>query len=328
MTTFSIFYVMLCLLLNCLHHQKETLVLNINQATRDNSCALWFDSHFSYTKDVDYLNATFGKVIFNSFTELNTMRCRSYINPTVDVLSMRPTSRRLLYGYDFESEQFLRLFTFPAEIRVMFSNLRGFNLKWPQTQSTVQSSNIDVSLFTQSRFDFYLNETTLITHEHCVSNNSKQSIFAGNKVIFFGNMLFSASVCPYVLANLRMDKIIFTGLSNSLIFANRLEFMRVNHSKDYLRSYFDLLRIEADFEVISAKIIDKDLFKFVKYILIGGFVYDIQADLFETLRRLKVVHLYVDSFETLLNKGLIWIQSLNANFTSNAQFEDHTRYII
>ena len=194
-------------------------------------CAKWLKKHASMTRDFDYFNLSRSiKFTFNTFDELN-VNCSSLasLNSSISTLTLTPTSKnKLLLGYDTDLRSLLTSFLFVAQYRVTFTNFKGFNLNASKHRI---NNEILFIIYGDMSFNFYLNETTMVTKENCVKNNFQRRSIFGSLSYIATLTLYSQKICPYVFLSSSIKYIHFGKLSHSLIFENQLEFMQVNDSR-------------------------------------------------------------------------------------------------
>ena len=160
------------------------------------TCKHWFATHMYQTKDFDYYGTFVVRIKYRNADDLK-INCTNPAMPDqqITILSMYPEkSGRMLFNNDFYFKQLVASFNFSEIRRVSYHNLHGFISMYPY--ALYQLDNLFVC---NSKFDFYLNETTLITRELCVLSNFNQSgVFTGLTILYMHNTDYSMPVCPYV----------------------------------------------------------------------------------------------------------------------------------
>ena len=279
------------------------------EATDHAACKNWLDTHMSQTKDFEYYSNLIVRIKFDTSAELK-INCTNATKPTTGklyLLSMYPKrSGRTIFSYDLNIKQFVSLFNFSEVRRVSFHNLHGFNPTRPYIYNQV-----DQLFVFNSKFDFYLNETTKITRELCVPQYFHQpSVFSGIISLSVSNTDFSTSVCPYILANTAINAIAFMDIANSFIYKNELKFMDLNESVLSIRD-LAVLNVEAAYIHLSNSLLNQQLFKNAKNIIICCYIYSIHEHLLENFIQLKTIMLKLDTFDLNLKIGFKWLHSLN-----------------
>ena len=202
-------------------------------------------------------------------------------------------------------------FNFVNESIVLVSLLHGFSLNF-EAQVAPTQLQIDILTFSYGNFYFYFNNTIPLNKENCAREFFVGSPFTNVLSLYFSKMYYSTNVCPYVFLDSTVSEVRFSDISDSLIYKNRLEFLRLNASDLTIRSLSTLV-VQVEYIVINDKIISKDLFSHVQLISLCGYIYDIQSDVFASFKNLKMIIIQSDSVEMLLSKGLKWLGVLNTD---------------
>ena len=70
-------------------------------------------------------------------------------------------------------------------------------------------------------------------------------------------------------------------------------------------SNIETLSLDVANEHITSRLINKNVFKNVVSVELGGYFYDIQVDLFDlSFKKLKEIHLVADSLQVLFDRGI------------------------
>ena len=243
------------------------------------------------------------------------------------MLSMYPDkSGRTLFSYDLNIQQIVDSFNFTGQREVAFFNFHGFNPTYPYI-----NNKVDFLIVMNSKFDFYLNETTKITRELCVRPNFNQSgVFALMSMLQVRNTVYSTPVCPYVLSNSEIELIYFTGISNSLIYKNELKFIDLNESVLSVRN-LNILSVEASYIHLSSSLIHPQLFRNVANINLCCYIHSIHESLLVSFTQLKSIMLDMDTFDLNLRIGFKWLHSLNKDInvrdSSVVKWKDRRRAV-
>ena len=288
------------------------ILVSQHVATDNASCKHWFDTHMSQTNDFDYYSHLVVRIKFRTSDELK-INCTNALSPlqdkTVYMLSLYPErSGHTLYSFDLDIAQLVGSFNFTENRRVSIYNLHGFNPTYRYMNNQVNH------LFVfNSKFDFYLNETTQITRELCGGENFHQSsVFTGLSVLYVHNTVYTSPVCPYVFSNGLIQLIYLTDIANSLIYKNELKFMDVNENVMSVRS-LSTLGVEATYIHLTKSHIHPELFKDVENLVLCCYIYSIDETLFSSFGKLKSITLDMEPFDLYLSVGFKWLHSLNTD---------------
>ena len=279
-------------------------------ATDDPICKHWLDTHMSLTKDFEFYSNLIVRIKFDHSDELK-INCTNVIKPMSDrkifMLSLYPERRgRTIFSYDLNIKEFVSLFYFSGERLVSFYNLHGFNPTFPFI-----NNKVDQLFVLNSKFDFYLNETTQITRELCVRSNFNQpSVFVGIKTLVMRNTVYSTPVCPYIFLNTEINYLAFMDIANSFIYRNDLKFMDLNKSVSSLRELV-ILNIEAAYIHLNNSLVHRQLFRNAENIIICCYIYSIHELMLDNFNKLKTILLKLDTFDLNFNIGFKWLHFLN-----------------
>ena len=71
----------------------------------------------------------------------------------------------------------------------------------------------------------------------CVSENFYQSYFGPIKDMFFSaDVICEQNICPYIFLNTQLNFLSLSGITNSLLFKNRLSFLTLNQNQTKLKT--------------------------------------------------------------------------------------------
>ena len=153
--------------------------------------------------------------------QLNISCAGFLIDHEINVLGMKSTNKNFLLDLSFDLRPLIASLMFEKDIlNIGMHNLKGFSLN--PTRHSIEHK-IDTFVFIDSYFDFYLNNTQLITKELCVQQNFVQVIFNFGAELTFTNVYYSKNVCPYVFLKSPFVSITFNHITNSFIYKNQLE---------------------------------------------------------------------------------------------------------
>jgi hypothetical protein len=115
---------------------------------------------------------------------------------------------------------------------VSIRNLKGFLLK--RNTNFVFNMEIYYHLeLNDLEFDFYFNETQIVTKETCLMEKFKFVNFLDTtySLMMGKGTLYKRPVCPYIFLRSQIKQVIFNQLANSLIFKNALSFVRLDDNE-------------------------------------------------------------------------------------------------
>jgi hypothetical protein len=65
----------------------------------------------------------------------------------------------------------------------------------------------------------------------CIKENFNESYFGHiTKLYFLQHVFYAENICPYVFAKTELNELGLSGITNSLLFKNRLNFMTLNET--------------------------------------------------------------------------------------------------
>ena len=231
-------------------------------------CKKWTKSHLHVSNIYSFMNSYLAFVYFESLAQLN-ISCASFlIDHDINVLGMKSTNKNFLLDLRFDIRPLIASLMFEKDVlNIAMHNLKGFTLN--PTRHSIEHK-IDTFVFIDSRFDFYLNDTQLITKELCVRQNFAQIIFNFGEELTFTNAYYSKNVCPYVFTKSPFVSITFNHIANSFIYKNQLEFLPVHEKEDLDVSNIQTLSLDVAYEHITSRLINKNVFKNVVSIELCG----------------------------------------------------------
>jgi hypothetical protein len=264
----------------------------------------------------NYVN--FSKLIIklNSFEELN-VNCSEIFYLKVNTIKLF-AQKKLFLESNFTLQGLNHLFNLSQQARfIEIFNIKGFNFNLNSTSVQLSSGYITLVNF---NFDFYLNEIKIVDKETCLSlknvlSEHREKTFMPliRNLDFRRKIFYSKTVCPYVFMKSPLRSMSLFEITNSLIYKNTLEFLDVNETNelDMGLNKFENLALDIAYERITHKLIEKNVFKKMKYLSLSGIIYDIQTDLFASFSEIKLIYVSVDNFGIFFHKGLDWLKHLN-----------------
>ena len=108
-------------------------------------------------------------------------------------------------------------------------------------------------------------------------------------------------------------------ITNSLIFKNRLEFLNINETAEYdMRlERLDLLRLSVAYEEITLNMVNKHVFKHMKYLHLFGIIEFIEIELFAHFKKIKYISISPQNFIQFMHRCLEWTNHLNKDLMAN-----------
>ena len=303
MRMFLIFMAITCATLITCATENETARL---------TCQKWSKSHLDYANAFSFSMTYLAYVHFDTTSQLN-INCGHLVDQQIYSLILKSTNRHFKLDFTFNIRSLLDSFVFDSDlIYVQIYNANGFNLDLNLANPKFVEHNISQIDFVFSTFDFYLNETRLITPDLCLRRYFEHSMMNFGNLMMFNNPYYSKNVCPYVFTNSPVKYVFFNQISNSFIYKNQLEFLAINESESLNMPNITSLTVSVNFEHITSKLVNKNIFNNIFIVYLQGYFYDIQVDLFDlSFKRLKVILTVHDSMAALFGKGISWIRHLN-----------------
>ena len=292
--------------------------LNLTTNSSDLECDNWKNEHIALATDLHYFNMTFAFIKINSLDDLNvTLKCPSneYNIGVFKIFAMK----NILLNNDLNLSGILEIFNRTnVLIDVLFQNLNGFNensqidKRTEQNYETIRSIQMNNVIF-----DFY-RKGKLITTQDCSSGNfdSKTNFFGELKALFLlSNTFYNNPICPYVFMNTKLQQLLLNEISNSLLFRNRVVFLKINKTKDFDMNIKDLkfFILSMYSEIITLTNLNPFVFKTLNYLLINGNLEYIEENLFENFNEIRYISIKSDSLMNFFHRGTKWINSINRN---------------
>ena len=309
-------------------HAARSLASNQTNET----CEVWSNKHIKNARDFSHFyNMTFTFVQIDALDDLNEASTCPSFEYNFDYIKIF-SRRRILLDNDRNFSGVLSLFNrthTPTDI--LLENVKGFNQKLKifsekSRYNTPHSRSVQIY---DVNFDFYVNGSLLEAKDCNVKNVDSKS----KMVNFFGDIqilmltekvFFNNKVCPYVFVNSNIQQLHLNQITNSLIFRNRLAFVKLGEStklNDWKTSNLAIFVLNVYFEKISTLNVDMYACKNLQYLLIKGNIDGIEEDLFTHFRELKFISLTSEVFVNFFHSGTTWMNSLNADLNVNLDSE-------
>ena len=180
------------------------------------ACQKWSKSHLHVTKFYSSLVYNLVYLEFNTLSQLN-ISCGLLVDHQINLLGMSSTNSMFLLAQNFDLRPLLSSLTFYYfnSIYIEMHNIKGFSLSPYNSQQTVEN-NIFSLTFVDSHFDFYLNETLLISKELCVRTNFERTKLNLATKLIFSYVYYSNHVCPYVFMHSPLQEFTFNHITNTV----------------------------------------------------------------------------------------------------------------
>ena len=288
------------------------LIFNISKARLEN-CSDWTEKHVFRTNERPFFNITPHVIIFEDFEQFSNIESCKHRIKTV-YLKLFPAYEYLLVNSNLNITQLFAIFDV-VKTTIFFYKLKGFNQNFRTLPLRYYLKSNDIRIY-DSYFDFFLNGTTLIDEHLCSLEHfdSNYTNFFGSmtRISFAENTLYSKRVCPYVFMNTNLIMIVLQQITNSLIFKNQLEFLNVNSTADLNTHHLSFVVLYLAYEELSLKILNKQVFRHIRYLALNGFIHGIEEDLFANFVDLQYVSLSIENLRKFLHLfSLKWLNSIN-----------------
>ena len=296
---------------------SHSLGLNVSETHLNSACQKWAKTHFKICNLYLLPSFKLAYVHFETFEQLN-ISCDLFIAQNITLLGLRPTNKHLLLDSNFDLRPLLGSFVFNQKSKtILIQDLRGFNMQ-PYLNEQPVEKKIDFVFLVECHFDFFLNSTRLVTPDLCVRSHFENSILNLALDLSLLKPYYATNVCPYVFMNSPLVHLTLDHISNSFIYKNQLEFLSINATEDLNVTNIYQLELYMAYENVTAKLINKNVFRNVVIVHLAGYFYGIQEDLFD-LRfiMLKMISIQADNHELLFHRGIKWIEQLNRDLNQN-----------
>ena len=280
------------------------------QYNNSNECNLWSKTHVLNQTERHYFNMTAVFIKFRKFSDLEII-CKN-VKYNLEFLKLY-AEEEVLLDNKLDLKNLLSHFKYVKTI--YFQNIKGFN-----QNSVGKTTNEFISTFNLNfyniKFEFYSNEK-LITDADCkrkAFNFSLSGFFGSIKnLILTDNVFYNNKVCPYVFADTNLEQLGLFGITDSLIFKNRLEFTYINETDFFYLGTTNLvfLKLNVAYSKINLKILNQHVFKNIENLFLSGILDEIESGLFAHFRKLNAIVINHDSFANFFHSGLNWTNSLN-----------------
>lgn len=288
-------------------------------------CDEWTRGHIFETSERNYMNFSFKVVKFASFDELNISSCSSGIVNDYSI-NLFPLAEMLVFNVQrLQIQNLIEMFNLTSERKhIIFHKIKGFDQDFFLSKLNINLSNLETYSinFYDSKLEFFLNGSNaeILCSLSNLFDLSQINYFGSIKTLVFNkNILYISKICPYVFMNSMLEYLCFNEVSNSLLFRNRLEFLNIN-TTNALIEYLNKIEFTFAFEILTEKILNRNLFKNVKIIKLNGLLNGIESNLLGSFQFLNRVSLNIENLKNFIQSGTDWINVLNADKNLNLSY--------
>jgi len=251
---------------------------------------------------------------FHSFDQLKT-NC-SYDNVT-NFVEFLP-KQRLILDASFAPKQ---MFT-PKQMATLeylqFLNLKGLDIEQEACVERNANKKFIYLFIFSSSFNLYLNDTFLDASQcdsHMFSSNRTMRFLNSFDYVKLVNVKYPSVICPYVFRESRIMLLIFSDITNSFLFKNRLKFADKNDTQ--IRS-LKVLILGFKYETLDETNLNRHLFKYTFFLSLNGVLNRIKPDLFAHFVYLKQFEFQLDNLREFFHaSNNEWMSALNSNVNVN-----------
>jgi hypothetical protein len=250
---------------------------------------------------------------FQSFDQLKS-NCSNYnITNFVEFL---PKQRLILNDSFVPNQMFTPKQTASLEY-LQFLNLKGFDIE--QKASIERNSNKKfIYLFVfSSRFSFYSNNNLLDSNQCDLDtfSNGTMRFLNSFDYVKLVNVKYPNIICPYVFKDSSIILLLFSDITNSFLFKNRLTFQDKNDTQ--IRT-LKVLILGFKYETLDEKNLNRNLFKYTFFLSLNGVLNQIQKGLFARFVYLKNFDFQLDNLREFFHASSNeWLSALNSNVNVN-----------
>ena len=245
-------------------------------------CKTWIKEHIFIIENTSTVILPKAVLTSNEFIDLNVSCNQNTTSFNVAQLFLFQT-REILIDNNVDLRNILSLFRFSPRPNIVLHKLKGFNQVPSETRLINSQFENYIIMYTYSNFEFYKNRT-LVSPKDCSYTNfnpKMASFFGSMEAIYFTFYTFyTHPVCPYVFMNSRLKFVQFDGISNSLIFVNRLEFVDINETQSLHTQSLQYVAFSFIFGQVTHTILNRLVFKQAYILVMQGIIDSLQPDLF------------------------------------------------
>jgi hypothetical protein len=306
-----------------------------------NECDDWSEKHIFNSTEYHFLNSTFPFVRIDSMEDLKlNFSCKKIDWTRETLLHIFVNNNNVLFESDLNLTNVLGFFSRTKQA-FLFQNIKGF--MWKNLSKTKHVNKLENPIefefnFFNVNFDFYQNETHLIAEENCNSqyfNPNMTSFFVEiRNLVLLDNAYYNQNICPYVFMNAKLKILKLFGITNSLIFKNRLNFVDINEITNLSKVLSNIFLYEMNiaYETVTLKNLNKHVFKNVINLIIKGIIDGLDRDLFRNFQKIQMISIVPENFKSFTHVGIEWIQALNNKLNVNVdnyiEFKKFSKKII
>lgn len=245
---------------------------------------------------------------FKSFDELN-FKCFIKSRTIFKSIELHPSKSLLLDNkWNLKINEHLLQ---RATLEIYLINFKGIDVN-SNLFSDLKSEFIVLD-FHFSIIEFYTNGLNIFACEkNLLSNSSLFNFFNKiNKLTFAITVKYKPNICPLIFKDKSMQEIKFFGISNSFVKMNILSFkdLALGPSESFNFSIQNLYLTVYNLE-LNQKLLNKDLFLTLNYLVLRGTITRIEPELFSWFRNLTTLALELDHFGELMAKSPEWLKDI------------------
>lgn len=206
-------------------------------------------------------------------------------------------------------------------IYIYFYNLKGYG-HIDQSFSNILNyyDQIKVYMF-YSNLKIYINDTKL---ENCsVIEKLNLNYFKNISYLFFTfSTKYNLNTCPQVFKDVKLNQLIFHGISESFLKKNMLGFKEFNET---ISNEIEQMKINCFRSKITKSLLNPNMLKSLNYIYIAGSINFIDDDVLNNLTNLRLISLNMDNFRQFSSKGFKWFSNFQPNVHLNLiiDYDEH-----
>jgi hypothetical protein len=228
---------------------------------------------------------------FNSFSDLK-FECDEFFS--VPMLQLIPNTELILD----QSLNLTGLLIQSTGLTIHFAYLKGIDVNSHSTfhlntNFILNKIFIDISY---SRLTFF-SDSELIDIELCFNFDASAANFLTQttNLVLRNYNIFNAKICPYVFNNSDLNTLVVNRISSSFLNRNQLEFVDVK--KEDMVSRVNSLFLRVDYDQLTLKILNKNVFRFLNTLSVSEVLYGIEPSLFRNFQYLSKISLVLYNFK-------------------------------
>ena len=157
----------------------------------------------------------------------------------------------------------------------------------------------------------FFSNSDLIDIELCFNfdANSPNFLTQTSNLVLRNYNIFNTKICPYLFNNSDLNTLVVNQISSSFLNRNQLEFVDVK--KEDMVSHVNNLFLRVDYDELGLKILNKNVFRFLKNLCVSEVLYGIEPSLFKNFQYLSKISLVLYNFKNFFHATQnAWFNSL------------------